>query len=281
MPPVFKGVGYSMTNGKTSTVDTNPVSQVLRNPSIARVYDYLLGGKDNFEVDRRLGDELLEIYPQAGQLAEDNREFVRRAVRYVAGQGIAQFIDIGCGLPASPVVHEVAQSVIQGARVVYVDHNPVVLAHARACLAECSNGVDGNMHKPAQVLTEPELNKFIDLSQSVALLLTGVLHFATCEAARAIVQGFMAPLAAGSYVVISVGTTSDPQLARRFTTAYTAEDFHAHPPETIASWFNGLELVEPGLVEAASWRPGPRQGESPPLVATVLAEVGCKRVEPT
>lgn len=156
-------------------------------PNVARVYDYWLDGKDNFEADRALAEDMLAIFPGLRQLVRENRQFIVRAVSWVAGQGITQFIDVGAGLPTSPSTHESVQSVDAAAVVAYVDNDPMVVSHARALLAKGSTGVivaEGDLREPAKVLGNPELASVIDLNQPVCLVLAAVLHLMDSAAAR-------------------------------------------------------------------------------------------------
>jgi S-adenosyl methyltransferase len=262
----------------------DPVEAVLAHASIARVYDYWLGGKDNYAVDREAGDRLLAIYPDAARLAQDNRAFLERAVRYVAGHGIRQFLDVGSGLPTSPNVHEIARSVIRDARVVYLDKDPIVLAHLRALLTDTAGLVGvaaGDMRDPQPILTHPEVCRLIDFTEPACVLLVSVLHFVPAKQARFIVKAFSERMAAGSYLIISAGTSSDPGLARRFTSAYSPGSLISHPAQEISRWFCGLELVAPGLVNAAGWRPqGTPQPAEDHAPVTILAGVARKPGQP-
>jgi hypothetical protein len=231
-------------------------------PSIARVYDYVLGGKDNFEVDRALAERIKSVAPEIPSMAVQNREFLRRAVRYLAAQGITQFIDIGTGLPTQQNVHEVAQSARPDARVVYVDNDPVVLAHARALLADNPSTivVDGDVRRPAEILADPGLRELIDLDQPVALLLVGILYFlAEDDKAHAIVAEYREALAPGSYVAISHVISEDrPEafstVSRIYGDAIGRPGDPVFTRESIQAYFDGLEMVEPGLVYACDWR---------------------------
>jgi O-methyltransferase involved in polyketide biosynthesis len=242
-------------------------------PNIARVYDYLLGGKDNFAADREMAAEVLGVYPLAAVLARENRGFLARAVEHVSRQGITQFLDLGAGLPTSPSTHEVAQRVNPGARVVYVDNDPVVISHIAALLAvDGVTAVPGDVRDPAQILAGLEL----DLTQPTCVILTMLLHFLDDGEAANIVAAFTGALAPGSFLIASVGINNDDVLADRVTTAYNASDLHDHGRTQIASYFAGLEIVEPGLTEARNWRPEHPQADEPAHPADVLAGVGRK-----
>jgi hypothetical protein len=238
----------------------------------ARMYDYLLGGKDHFAADRDAIGQLLKAVPTARTGARENRAFLGRAVRFlVAEAGIRQFLDIGSGLPTANNVHEVAQSIVPASRAVYVDNDPMVLAHARALLASHPEGrtayIQADLRDPDAILNHPTVRETLDLSQPVALMLVAVLHFFpdagtdpdTADPA-AIVSRLLAALPSGSYLVASQ-TTADFHEARaaaggveavhqaglQFQTR-TADEF-----EKLA--FTGLQLVDPGLVPVSEWRP--------------------------
>jgi O-methyltransferase involved in polyketide biosynthesis len=246
-------------------------------PNIARVWDYWLGGKDNFAADRELARKMLEVYPLSAQMARENRMFLGRAVAYAVSRGIRQFIDVGAGLPTAVNTHDVAQSADPDTKVAYVDNDPVVIGHARALLAK-SPGVialPGDMREPAAILADPALTELIDLTKPVGLLLSGVLHFLDAGTAREVALGFTRAIAPGSYAIISVGT-GRLEGAEAYSSAYTAARLYVHTPEQIAGFFDGLELVPPGLVPARGW-----QGEGPvlrlePRHATFLVGMGRK-----
>jgi hypothetical protein len=232
-------------------------------PNIARVYDYWLGGKDNFAADREQGDRIEQLYPEIRQVVLENRKFVRNAVTWVAGQGIDQFIDLGAGLPTAENTHQTAYAANSRARVVYVDCDPLVTSHAGALLAGSGVGiVQADLCEPDAVMTRPELRDIIELSKPVALILASVLHFMSAVQAREVVAAYTGYLAPGSYVIISVVTGDEGKFGTG-RAAYTAGDLFNHSPGEIAGFFEGLEMVPPGVVLARSWRggmtePGPR-----------------------
>ena len=224
-------------------------------PNIARVYDYWLSGKDNFQADRDEAERLMGIYPLMAELARDNRQFLGRAVKWVACQGIRQFLDVGSGLPTAQNTHQAAQAVAPGARVVYVDNDPVVVSHARARLAD--PGVDvaeGDLSDPHAILGSPVVLKMFRPAEPACVVLACVLHFFDFEHAWQIAGAFTAWLPAGSYVIISVGT-GDEETGGAITRTYSAATLHNHTPGQIEALFGGLELVKPGLVDAGDWRP--------------------------
>jgi O-methyltransferase involved in polyketide biosynthesis len=246
-------------------------------PSIARVWDYWLGGKDNFAADRNLAEKMLEINPLAAQMARDNREFLGRAVTYIADMGIRQFIDIGAGLPTALNTHDVAKHAASGAKVAYVDNDPMVISHAAALLGKAKGVVvvPGDMRDPAAILADPELTGLINLAEPVCVLLSGVLHFLDAAAAREVVHGFTREIAPGSYVIISVGT-GRAEVAEPFSAAYTAASLYIHSPEEIMTFFDGLELVPPGLVPASRWHGGSPAFRPAPDQPTFLAAAARK-----
>jgi O-methyltransferase involved in polyketide biosynthesis len=251
-------------------------------PSIARVWDYWLGGKNNFPADRELAEKVLEINPLAAQMARENRLFLGRAVSYVAGLGVRQFIDIGAGLPTVLNTHDVAQRADPGATVAYVDNDPIVIAHARVLLAMAQGVVvvPGDMRDPAAILADAQLTSIINLARPVCVLLSGVLHFLDAGAARDVATTFTRAIAPGSYVIISVGTGRD-EAAGPFTAAYTAAPLYIHALGEIMSFFHGLELVPPGLAPARDWKAGATAPALTPGQATFLAGVGRKAPGPT
>jgi O-methyltransferase involved in polyketide biosynthesis len=248
-------------------------------PNMARVYDTLLGGKDNFPADRAEARRLLRIYPPLAAMARENRAFLTRAVTWAAEQGVSQFLDLGAGLPTIQNTHQAARSVNPAAAVAYVDTDPVVLAHARALLAT-SDGVTAvaaDLRDPAAVLADPELRAVIDPAKPVAVLLGAVLHFLDPEAARQVTAGYTQAMAPGSCLIISVARYDDHLLGKQLAAEYTAGQFVNHTPADIASFFAGLDMTGPGLTEAHTWRPwlpGPvlrrRTGH-------VLAGIACRR----
>jgi SAM-dependent methyltransferase len=233
-------------------------------PSVARMYDYLLGGKDNFAADREAAAKLLAIVPDAQKIARDNRDFMVRAVRFLAEAGVSQFIDLGTGIPTSPNVHEVARKTVPGARVVYVDHDPVVLAHSRALLATDDGviAVKADFRDSAEVLGDPGVIRLIDFTRPVAVLILSVLHFIGDEEdPDGIVAGFRERLTPGGYLVISAITSENmgDNIAESASDLYRAARTPAvaRSRGQIMSFFAGFELEPPGLVNAVDWRPDP------------------------
>ncbi len=228
----------------------------------ARIYDALLGGKDNFPADRAAAHAILNVAPQARQGASENRAFLQRAVRFLAAEaGIGQFLDIGTGLPTQGNVHQVAHAVTADARVVYVDHDPVVHAHADALLANHTTtiAVLADLREPEAILGHPQVRRLLDFTRPVAVLLVAVVHFIRDEEDPAgIVAKLRDAMAPGSYLVLSHATADfHPELAAKVTEVYRQASAPLVPRtgSEIRRLFEGFELVAPGLVEPAAWRP--------------------------
>ncbi len=251
-------------------------------PNVARVYDVLLGGKDNFAADRQAATMLLEAVPGAAVAARENRAFLGRAVRFLAEEaGIRQFLDIGAGLPSARAVHEIVHGCVPMARVVYVDHDPVVVRHAEALLGGSLTTavVRSDLRRPWELLARPTVRSLISLAEPVAILLVAVLHFTEDhEDPWAVVNCYKDLIAPGSYLVISHVTADhlSGDAAREAQAVYNGASAPgtARTREQIAAFFAGLDMVAPGLVNVSKWRPdhiGPRPGP-----AVFYAGVGCK-----
>ena len=257
-------------------------------PNIARMYDYWLGGKDNFAADRVAAGGLAAAVPELPLLARENRDFVGRAVRFCAAAGVTQFLDIGSGLPTMENVHEAAGRVMDKARVVYVDNDPVVVSHARALLAtERTRTVRGDLTRPDEVIAAAQATGLVDFAQPVAVLLAAVLHHVPDEADPAgCVAEFRDAVAPGSYLVLSHaqlapghvdGTGPTSGTGREIAAAYRGapRGNGTRTREEIAAFFGGMTLAEPGLTEVWAWRP-----DIPvtvhPGVLTVLGGVATK-----
>jgi O-methyltransferase involved in polyketide biosynthesis len=241
----------------------------------ARIWNYWLGGKDNFAVDREAGDRVAAMLPIIVTQARADRAFLGRAVRYLAGQaGIRQFLDIGTGLPTAENTHQVAQRVTPEARIVYVDNDPLVLSHARALLTSSPEGVcdyiDADLREPDRVLSGAA--QTLDFSQPVALLLLGVLHhIPDTGQAQEIVRQLVAALAPGSFLAVNHSTSAVSGAAMEEAVAHWnrvgTPTMTLRSPEQIARFFDGLDLLEPGVVPCSQWRPdiGPPDGQPPPV----------------
>jgi S-adenosyl methyltransferase len=230
-------------------------------PSVARVYDYLLGGKDNFAVDRELAGVILRGEPEVRELAWANRRFLGRAVEFLAGAGIRQFLDLGTGLPSQNNVHEVAQRVCPDAQVVYVDNDPVVLNHAEALLASDDSTVviQEDMRAPERILAHPDVQRMLDFSQPVAVMFVSVLHFVTDEQDPwGIVSTMTDHLVPGSYLTLSHGNLDGPpadviaDIQERYKNASAPLAYRNRA--AITRFFDGFELVDPGVVHLTEWR---------------------------
>jgi S-adenosyl methyltransferase len=247
-------------------------------PNIARVWDYWLGGKDNFAADRELAEKMLAVHPVSAQMARQNRQFLGRAVSYVAGRGVRQFIDVGAGLPTALNTHDIARGVDPGARVAYVDNDAMVISHARSLLASSPQviAVPGDMLNPEAILADDALTSLVDLAEPACVILSGVLHFTDAGTARRVTTCYGQALAPGSYLIISVGS-GNPTEGETFTSAYSAARVRIHPRKDIESFFDGFQLVPPGVVPVTYWSgegPAP-QGEMP--TAVFLGGVASKR----
>ena len=242
-------------------------------PHIARVYDYWLGGKDNFAADRELGERTLEAYPNLVFSVRANRAFLARAVRFLAAEaGIRQFLDIGTGIPTADNTHEVAQRVAPESKIVYVDNDPIVLSHAQALLTSKPEGtcayLDADLRDPDTVLAAAA--DTLDFSQPVAVMLIAVLQFALDEEVGAIVRRLMEACAPGSFVAISHPASdldAEPhgEMVRRMNQSLT-DKVTLRDRAAVARLFDGLELVAPGVVRTAEWRPTSELGAASPAV---------------
>jgi len=231
----------------------------------ARIYDYILGGKDNYAVDRAAGDASMRLWPALRVHMWENRSFMHRVARHLAELGVRQFLDIGTGIPTSPNLHEVVQSVAPDARVVYVDRDTTVLAHARARMASSPEGrtayVCADMRDPDAVLGAPQLRATLDLEEPVALTLIAVLHYVPeDDVAHEVVRRLVDALAPGSYLAASIATDDfDPLPLAEVQRVYEAygEKVRCRSRAQAERYFTGLDLLDPGLVQIHKWRPEP------------------------
>ncbi|KOG30489.1 SAM-dependent methyltransferase [Streptomyces resistomycificus] len=230
----------------------------------ARIYDYIIGGKDHYPADREAGDAMCREWPALPVHMRANRDFMNRAVRHLAAQaGIRQFLDVGTGIPTSPNIHEIAQSVSPASRVVYVDNDPLVLALSRGLLNGTPEGrtayLEADLREPASILGAPELRATLDLTQPVALTVIAIVHFMMDEDdAVGVVRRLLDPLPSGSYLAMSIGTAEfAPDEVGRVAREYAARGMpmrlrtHAEAEE----FFTGLRLVEPGITQVHKWHP--------------------------
>ena len=238
-------------------------------PHSARIWNYWLGGKDNYPVDRAAGDAFLKAYPGMAAEARANRQFLSRATRYlVIEAGVRQFLDIGTGLPTADNTHEIAQRLNPACRIVYVDHDPLVLAHARALLTSTPEGVtdyvDADLHDPDTILDAAA--RTLDFSVPIALILSGIMgHIADGDGPHAIVGRLMARLPSGSYLMLQDGTTVSQANAEALEdyNESGAIPYHLRTPAEIARYFDGLDVVEPGIIPIQQWHPDPDPATEP------------------
>jgi hypothetical protein len=267
---------WSPRSQKSSRIDTSV-------PHSARVYDYWLGGKDNFEVDRQVANATSAASPGVPQGARDNRAFLGRAVRFIAEQGVRQFLDIGTGIPTQGNVHEVAQSVTPDARVVYVDNDPIVMTHARALLRGSPEGetvyIEADLRDPGSILRHPDVRATIDFTQPIGLVIVGTLMFIKdSDDPISLVKRFTDPLPGGSYLAISHVTADfNPGPVNASARAYNTgpTPFTPRTGAQIARFFEGFDLVEPGLVKIFDWRPDEESADR--TTGGAYGAVGIKR----
>jgi hypothetical protein len=231
----------------------------------ARVWNYWLGGKDHYLVDREVGDQVTGMYPSIGEVARADRAFLGRAVRHLTGEeGVRQFLDIGTGLPTADNTHEVAQRIAPEARIVYVDSDPVVLTHARALLTSSPQGatdyIDADARRPKDILSA--VGPTLDLGRPVAVMMLGILNFVLdTNEARSVVRELMDAVPSGSYLVLTHPTLElggeGNEAAMRFWNENATPPITARSRADIASFLDGLDLLEPGIVSCARWRPDP------------------------
>ncbi|MEU6095136.1 SAM-dependent methyltransferase [Streptomyces sp. NPDC047079] len=253
--------------------------------SVARMYDAMLGGEHNFAIDREAVAAFTAIDPQVRTLARANRAFLQRAVRFLVDAGVRQFIDLGSGIPTQGNVHEVAQSACPGTRVVYVDNDPVAVAHSASLLADNPDAdiVDADIRRPADVLSSPQVRRLIDLDQPVAVLMITILHFITSEESPAgIAAAFRDALPDGGWLALTHATNEDrPGTAAAVGQLYRSRatsPVTARSRAEILALFDGFELAEPGLVHVPLWRPDPGDPiPENPSEYWVYAGVGRKR----
>lgn len=265
--------------------DWAPQGIDLSRPSVSRIYDFYLGGSHNFEADREAARNAIEAFPGLPKIMQANRAFMRRAVRYAVGQGITQFLDIGSGIPTFGNVHEVAQEACPDARVVYVDNDPVAVAHSRAVLrsTEHASVLAGDFCCPRDILHSPEVREQLDLDKPVALLLVALLHFIQDheEPAKAL-ETFYEGLPSGSLLVLThASTEGGPRTSEegeRVEGVYrnASAQLVLRGRAQVEALFGGFTLEEPGLVSMPNWRPEGPVDQDEPVVFTGFAGVGRK-----
>jgi len=238
-----------------------PVSEIHTDrPSPARIYDYWLGGKNNYPVDREVAETIMALAPTTPASIRENRDFLLRAVRQLAEQGIDQFLDIGCGLPFAPNVHEVAQSVIPDARVAYVDSDPIVLRHAHALMERSDPQhiavIRADLRQPEAILRHPDALRVLDFDKPVGILLVAVLHFiAASEEPERLVSELTVEFPAGSHLVISHGTAdfNNEGVLEATDHYHSTSSYNPRTGASIEALFTGMPLITPGLVPIAQW----------------------------
>jgi hypothetical protein len=232
-------------------------------PHSARMWNYWLGGKDNFAADRAVGDQVKQVYPEVVEVALASRAFLGRAVRFLAGEaGIRQFLDLGTGLPTADNTHDVAQSIAPESKIVYVDNDPLVLVHARALLTSTPEGVtdyvDADVRDPDSILDAAR--RMLDFDQPIAVMMLGILGNVADEdrpGPAEIVERFVAAVPSGSYLVINDSVLASETVEAVQTARSGGADYHLRTPEDIEGFFAGLELIEPGVSPTPLWRPEP------------------------
>ncbi|WP_272499135.1 SAM-dependent methyltransferase [Actinomadura litoris] len=259
-----------------------PYTPDVDTPNAARMYDYYLGGKDNYPADREAAEKIMALGPSR-DICVANRRFLGRSVRLAAEHGIRQFLDLGTGLPTQDNVHEVAKSVVPDAHVVYVDYDPVVLTHARALRAidDTTTVVSKDIRRPGEILAHPDVRRLIDFSEPVAVMFVAILHCLTDdEDPWGVVREFTAPLAPGSHLIVSHLTDDahpeEGAAAREVYQGATAPLVH-RSHAAISRFFTGFDLVEPGVTQVNEWRPDGEADRARPGGEWFYVGVGRKR----
>ncbi|MEV0245120.1 SAM-dependent methyltransferase [Nocardia sp. NPDC050712] len=249
----------------------------LSQPHPSRIYDYYLGGKDNYEVDRLAAAEILEAWPHIRTAARVNRRFMHRSIQFLAESGIRQFLDIGTGIPTEPNLHQIAQQVAPAAKVVYVDNDPLVLTHARALMTGNEQGaiayLQGDVTEPSAILQAVQRNRTLDLSQPIALSMMALLHYID-HSVDDVMATFVEALAPGSYLAICTITADfAPEQVNAAQEIYRVRKLpaQARGRDEVTGWFAGLDLVEPGVVPPHRWR----RAEIAEVPASYDAKVSC------
>ncbi|MDR7278249.1 SAM-dependent methyltransferase [Catenuloplanes atrovinosus] len=258
-----------------------PESIDIERPSVARMYDYYLGGSHNFAVDRAAAQAMIAAVPEAPLMAQANRAFMRRAVRYLASQGVRQFLDIGSGIPTVGNVHEIAQQVRPGARVAYADIDPIAVAHAREILAGDDHTVviQADLRDPESIVHHPDVRALLDFDEPIAVLVVAVTHFIPdSDDPAGLIARLRDTLAPGSYLVLSQasdeGRTDEERAEGQAVYRQTDNPLRARDRATLLPWFDGFELLEPGLVWVPLWRPDPTDNTEDAERVVFLGGVG-------
>jgi len=244
----------------SGAVDWVPAEVDIDVPSSARIYDYVLGGVHNFERDRMIGDQLAQVVP-VREMARLNRSFLRRAVLFLIDNGVRQFLDIGSGIPTVGNVHEIAQEADESCRVVYVDYEPVAVAHSQLILRDDPNAVmvQSDLRDPERVLNDPETRRMLDFDQPIGLLMVGVFQFiADADDPAAVIARYRDALPAGSYLALSHFTPDNMEEGMAKAVGvfqHSAEPIHPRSHAEVTALFDGFDLIDPGVVFTANWRP--------------------------
>ena len=255
----------------------------VERPSVARVYDYLLGGGHNFAVDRRIAEQLLVVFPEAPLAAHANRAFLRRAVRFLVAAGVRQFLDVGSGIPTTGHVHEIAQEADPDARVVYVDISPVAVAHSQEVLAGNDRAavIQEDVRRPTEILQHPDVRRLLDLRQPVGVLMVALVHFLSdADDPANVIARLTGPMASGSYLVVSHGTDDGPLdgTTGREVFRRSGIEVTSRTRAQVEALFTGWDLVDPGVVWVPQWHPDPPDNlRDRPECAALYGGVGRKR----
>ena len=248
-------------------------------PDAARVLDCLLGGRDNFAADRELAARIAEADPAAAKRARENRAFLAAATVRAAREGVSQFIVAGCGFPrpAGLNIHDAAREAAPGARVCYVDRDPVALVHARALLAGPGVAASGaDPADPAAVLSDPDVLSVIDPAEPFGVIIVSLLHFLPEDAARDVCAGYADAMPPGSWLICTGSWFDDAGLLARLREVFTPAEIHPHPPQVFRGFFSGLNIVPPGITSARRWVAGVASGPPCRKAGYVLAAAGIK-----
>ncbi|WP_232237743.1 MULTISPECIES: SAM-dependent methyltransferase [Actinoalloteichus] len=256
-----------------------PEAVDVKRPSAARIYDYVLGGSTNFQVDREFADRALARFPGARMVAMLNRSFLRRSVQFCLDQGIRQFLDIGSGIPTVGNVHEVARKIDPGTRVVYADNEPVAIAHSRQLLQDdpLTTAILADVRDPRVLLADPEVRKLLDFEQPVAVLMVALLHFVPdSDDPAGLVAAYRDVMAPGSMLVLSHGTTDGVPEVAALAEQYkeSANPATMRGRDEITAMLAGFEIMSPGVVFTAAWRPDQEPVEALPEQSGAYAAVG-------
>lgn len=253
-------------------------------PSAARIYDAHLGGFHNFQVDREAAAKIVAFMPELPDILRCNRSFLRRAVRHLVGQGITQFLDLGSGIPTVGNVHEIAWKADPGCRIVYVDADPIAVSHSRNILAgiDHATAIQGDLRAPQEILADPETRRLLDFSQPIAVLMFAVLHFVPdSDDPAGIIRTYLDAMVPGSYLALSHASLEGPEpdkaedATEQFRRSVT--EFSMRTRAEITGLFDGLELLEPGVVYLPEWRPDPGDDVSDANRTSTFAGVARKR----